>query len=263
MDSELICKSFQKAVCSKIGLVPQGSDRYRILSDFTFQDGDHLSIVLKKENDEWILSDEGNTLMHLSYRMDIDELLQGKRGDIIENNLSYHSIKNRNGEFVHVITDGEYGYALFQMIQGLIRISDLFFLSREFTRSTFIEDVLGDIASIPELSDKFIRNWHSEKFDPEGQYPADGYLPTHKDKDPIVLFILPSDNKVLNATINLLQYAKWGLHVNSIGIFENQEKISRKPLAKYSDVSGKQYSNYHGNKKRIHDNLVNAVTGAI
>jgi hypothetical protein len=257
MNSESIYKSFQKSICSGIDLVPEGINRYRILSDFTFQDGDHLAIVLKRENNEWILSDEGHTLMHLSYRMDINELLQGKRGDIIENNLSYHYITNRDGEFIHVVKNEEYGHALFEMIQGLIRINDLSFLSREFSRDTFIEDVLRDIELIPELSGKFIRNWHNAQFDPDGQYPADGFLPTQN--TPIVLFILPNDKKVLNATINLLQYAKWGLNIYSIGIFENQEKISRKTLAKYSDISDKQYSNYPGNREKIHDNLVNAV----
>jgi len=74
--------------------------------------------------------------------MDIDDLLQGKRGDIIENNLSYHSITNKDGELIHVVENEEYGQALFEMIQGLIRISDVSFLSREFNRVTFIEDVL-------------------------------------------------------------------------------------------------------------------------
>lgn len=259
MNSESIRKSFQKTICSGIDLVPEGVDRYRIFSNFTFQDGDHLSIVLKKENDEWFLSDEGHTLMHLSYRMDITEILQGKRGDIIDNMLSYHSIKNRNGELIHLVKNEEYDHALFQMIQGLMRISDISFLSREVIRSTFIEDVLKDIASISVISRTFIRKWHNQRFDPDGQYPADGFLPTQE--EPIVLFILSNDDLVLNATINLLQYEKWGFHVHSIGIFENQEDINRKVLAKFSDVCDKQYSNYHGNRERIHATLVNqAIT---
>ena len=256
MNAELIRTSFQKVVCSGIDLLPEGVDRYRIFSDFTFQDGDHLSIVLKREDDTWILSDEGHTLMHLSYRMDLHEILQGKRGNIIDNTLSYHSITNRNGEIIHVIQDEEYGHALFQMIQGLIRISDISFLSREFIRSTFIEDVLENIESISEISGKFIRNWHNPEFDPDGQYPADGFLPAQK--EPFVIFVLSNDERVLNATINLLQYEKWGFRVHSIGIFENQETINRKTLAKFSDVCDKQYSNYPGNKERIHNTLVSA-----
>ena len=257
MNPESIYKSFQKSICSGVDLVPEGTDRYRILSHFTFQDGDHLAIVLKRENNEWILSDEGHTLMHLSYRMDINNLLQGKRGEIIENNLSCHYITNRDGEFIHSVENEEYGHALFEMIQGLIRISDVSFLSREFSRSTFIEDVLRDIELVPELSGKFIRNWHDTQFDPDGQYPADGYLLTQN--VPIVLFILLNDTHVLNATINLHKYAKWGLRLYSIGIFENQETINRKALAKYSDIADKQYSNYPGNREKIHDNLVNAI----
>lgn len=259
MDSESICKSFQKSVCSRIDVLHEGTDRYRIFSDFTFQDGDHLSIVLKRENDEWILSDEGHTLMHLSYHLDVNGLLQGKKGNIIEKTLSYNFISNRDGEFIHVVRNKEYGPALFQMIQGLMRISDISFLSREVKRSNFIEEVLRDIESIPELSGKFMRSWVSSEFDPEGKYPADGFLHTHS--VPIVLFILPTDKQVLNATINLLQYASWGLKVYSIGIFEKQEDINRKDLAKYSDVSVKQYSNYPGNRENLRATLVAAVEG--
>ena len=60
-------KDFQSKVSEKVCLAAEGLDRYRVLTPFRFDDGDHLAIVLKRDGDEWILSDEAHTYMHLTY----------------------------------------------------------------------------------------------------------------------------------------------------------------------------------------------------
>ena len=249
MTAESILQSFKQTVCAEVRLVPEGINRYRIFSSFTFSDGDHLALVLKQDNSGWTLSDEGHTLMHLSYRMDISDIMQGNRGEIISNLLSFYGIDYQEGKLIHPVPNEQYGDALFQMVQGLLRISDISFLSREMIRSTFKEDVLGYLESISDISGRFVRNWHDPEHDPEGQYRADGFLSTSH--EPIVLFVLKNDDRVRDATINLLQYKKWGLQLHSLAILENQELINRKVLAKFSDVCDKMYSNYVGNKDRI------------
>jgi len=44
---------------------------------------------------------------------------------------------------------------------------------------------------------------------------------------------------------------KRGLKFTSIGIFENQEEINRKTLAKFTDVCGKGFSSLPGNRERF------------
>jgi len=61
MTLETIERNFQKKVSSKIRLKSEGVDRYRVFTPFFFEDGDHLAIILKRENDSWSLSDEGHT----------------------------------------------------------------------------------------------------------------------------------------------------------------------------------------------------------
>jgi hypothetical protein len=54
---------------------------------------------------------------------------------------------------------------------------------------------------------------------------------------PLFVHALPSDGKTRDATIALLQFGKWGLDFRSLAIFEDQELISRKVLARFRHPS--------------------------
>ena len=83
MNLETIEKDFQEKVGRKVRLAAEGLDRYRVFTPFLFEDGDHLSIVLHRRGQSWLLSDEGHTFMHLTYELDEKSLQQGTRNKII------------------------------------------------------------------------------------------------------------------------------------------------------------------------------------
>ena len=67
MPIETIEQDFKQKVCESLRLTSEGVDRYRVFTPFLFEDGDHLAIVLKREQGRWILSDEGHTYMNISH----------------------------------------------------------------------------------------------------------------------------------------------------------------------------------------------------
>lgn len=67
MTMHAVADDFHTKVSAKVRLAGEGVDRYRVFTPFLFEDGDHLSIVLKREGAQWVLSDEAHTYMHLTY----------------------------------------------------------------------------------------------------------------------------------------------------------------------------------------------------
>lgn len=248
MGIETIEQEFKLKVCEQVQLSPEGMNRYRVFTPFLLEDGDHIAIIFKRENGHWILSDEGHTYMHLTYDIEEKSLQTGTRQKIITNALSGFSVEDRDGELVLRIENNLYGDALYSFVQALLRISDVTYLSRERARSTFMDDFRAFmLEQFPEPKLQF--DWHNPKHDPEGKYPVDCYV--NSMARPLVIYGVPGDDKVRDTTISLLQFERWGETYRSIGIFEDQEEINRKVLARFSDVCEKQFSNLASNKERI------------
>ena len=248
MSIATIERDFHEKVSQEIRLIAEGIERFRVFTPFLFEDGDHLAVVLKREGLAWVLSDEAHTFMHLTYDIDETDLQRGTRQKIITNTLSAFRIEDRDGELILPVPDEQYGDALFSFVQGILKIADVSYLSRERVRSTFNDDFRNFLAeSILEERRNF--DWFDPERDPEGRYSVDCRV--NGMPRPLFIHALSNDDKVRDATITLLQFEKWDMSFRSLAIFEDQESINRKVLARFSDVCENQFSSLAANRERI------------
>ena len=246
---DTIEREFREKVSSEVELMAEGKGRYQVLTPFRFDDGDHLSIVLKQQDGErWVLSDEANTYMRLTYELDEKDLGRGNRKKIIDNALSVFQIEDCEGELLIDVRDGQYGDALYSFVQALLKITDITYLSRERVLTTFRDDFRALCKeSVPE--DRLTFDWHDPQRDPKKLYRVDCHVDGMS--RPLFVHALDGNRATRDATVALLKLEGWGWKFHSLAIFEDQGKISGNVLARFSDVCGRQFSNLTGNRDRI------------
>lgn len=245
---------FRQKVCDEIDIEDQGLHRYIVYTPFMFDDGDHFVIVLKRKPDnKWVLTDEGHTFMHISY--DNIDVGHGTRKNIIDQTLVNFSMANDSGEITLDVPENAFGDALFSFLQGLSKIADIKFLTRERARSTFMEDFRELLEKrIPPQRCSF--DYTDPEKDPDGYYPVDCRI--NGMRRPLLVFAIGSNDKCRDATITIHQFEKWYRKFNSMAVFEDQTQINQRVLARFSDVVGKQFSNL-GVRDRIETYLDEAL----
>lgn len=246
MDIQTISADFKGKVSSHVNLVSEGISRYQVRHPFTFDDGDHFVILLKQYGDRWYLTDEGHTIMHLSYEgLSLDK---GSYKEVIDNTVTSFGLNNKEGELILQIPEERFGDAFFTFTQALIKISDIKYLERERIKSLFMQEFKEFLyQSVPDS--KRIFDYFEPKLDPQGVYPIDCFI--RGKMRPLFIFGIDGDSKCQTATNIIYWWERQQKSFDVLAIHENQEEISRKVLARFSDVCGKQFSSLPSNRDRI------------
>ncbi len=257
VEIETLRNDFKKKIANSLDLVESGIARYTVLHPFTFDDGDHFVILLKKIGSKFILTDEGHTLMHLSYS-DLD-LGKGGYKEIIDTTVAAFNLHNEKGELTLDIPEDKYGDALFSYLQALTRIADIKYLVRERIKSLFLQEFRSYLAdTIPESNRTF--DYCHPKLDAQKIYPIDCRMETKG--NPLFIFGIDNDNKCQTATNIIYWWEKQQEPFEVMAIHENQEDLNRRVLARFSDVCGRQFSSLPSNRDRIKEFIADKLNGS-
>lgn len=260
MTLEDIEKEFKESAFGKISLINSGINRYVINVPFTFDDGDHYVVILRKNGVGWVLSDEGHTFMHLSYELRDKEYEEGNRLKIIDEVLVSHQINNVDGELILNIPQNRYGDALFTFVQAITQISDTTFLDRAIVKSTFREDFSKLVMEKGnELGIKMALDYTHPIHDPSGYYPVDIRLNGTTSRQ-ILIFAIDSDAKCQSATIILHQWREWQERFYSIAIFSDWMQITKLHIYRINDVLNKQLVSLDKARELLKRELVDNIT---
>ncbi len=244
--------SLRNTISEEITLIDEGVNRFRVFTPFEFDDGDHFSIVLKKQNGSFIFTDEAHTIMHMSYDMDVSVLKKGTRQKILTNTIANFGLEENNGELFIKVSENNFGASFYNFVQALIKITDLSFLSKEHVRSMFYEDFQALITeAVPK--DRLTFDYTHPEFDKEEKYVVDCCI--NGMPKPMYLFAILNDSKCKDVMISMYQFERWNIKYHSVSIFEDQETVNRRVLAKFSDIGEKQFSTLLSNRERIKNYL--------
>jgi hypothetical protein len=231
IDKSELEESLKSSICASIRLEQRGVDRYMVHTGYTFGDGDEIHIILKRDGDGWILTDEGHTVMWLSYE---DLILTDSRMEALAGVLAYNSAEYRDGRIVVDCHDRPLGGCLQSMIQAILQAADLLFLKRENVRSTFAEDVKGLIgATYGDCRfDERLENGNES-------YVIDAYVPGSR---PILAFAVGSKEKCIMAAFTILALSKEKeMPFTSLVIVDRAAKLSRGDLDLITNRSDKLF----------------------
>ncbi|MGI9229818.1 MAG: DUF1828 domain-containing protein [Gammaproteobacteria bacterium] len=234
LNNEKLCEM----LCADVSLHQRG-EFLMLQTPFTYPDGDGYPLYLSELPSGGIrISDGGHTLMHLSYENDLSKFFVGTRGVLFEHLIRESGIlhSEESGEFYIDSSLNDLSQAVFHLGQVLTRVYDITFLNRSRVASTFYEDLKEAIFLIvPE--EEVEENYQIASVENASDYPVD-FKMTNKSNTDLFLFGLLNRDKVRLTTIFLQYYLQQKVVFDSFLVFENQEEIPRRDLARLTNVGG-------------------------
>ena len=240
IDLDSLRKLLRERLCEDVRVESRPDSELMVRTRFQFPDGDRFPIHLSEAPaGGFRLSDRGHTLMRVSYEHDVDSLLDGTRGMLLERIMGESGLDWDGGAFCLDTAPERLPEAIFCFGQALTRVHDLTLLSRSNVGSTFYDD-LADLLSRLVSEDRIRRDYRPDVPNADA-YPVD-YRIEGKSDVPLFLYGVPNRDKARLTTIMLSHFHRHELSFESILVFENQTEISRMDLARLSDVGGEMIS---------------------
>lgn len=197
IDTESLQKQLCSAFCDDVKVAAR-EDSVRVSLPLVARDGDHHTVYLSRGNGGWRISDMGSTMMRLSYENDLNSMLAGPRGDLLQQILSESGVNEDDGELFLEVPSDSLLRGLFSLGQSAARIEDLGLWSRSRVESTFHDDLRNILYEVV-APDRITENYAIPGIEDSGLYPVDFYIQAQR--RPLYLFGVNTSDRARIATI--------------------------------------------------------------
>ncbi len=126
--------------------VAQVGDAYEITTPFLDRHNDHIQIYVRRENDHFVLTDDGYVLGDL--RQSGCMLESQRRQALLKSILNGFGVCLSGDELTAVAHNGDFPQRKHAMIQAMLAVGDLFATAKPHVQSLFLEDVAAFLDSI-------------------------------------------------------------------------------------------------------------------
>lgn len=201
VDVQALQSNLCTAFCREVTVRDRG-DSISISLPMSARDGDRLTAYIQPSAGGWRVSDQGSTLMRLSYEHDLTKLLSGPRGKMFESILAESGLSEDNGDIFLQVPADALPRGLFTLGQGLTRVESLGLWSTSRVESTFYDDLRRALLqTVPES--EIQADYVVPGVDSADSYPIDFRISTPS--RPLFVFGVPNLSKARLTTI-ILQY---------------------------------------------------------
>jgi len=241
LDTSALRKLLCERLCEDVRLTERPDGALMLSTHFEFPDGDRFPIHVSELMPGGLrLSDQGHTLMHISYDHDVDSFLEGFRGQLLDRIMAETCLAWDGGAFCLDTPIERLSEAVFRFGQALTRVHDLTLLARSNVRSTFYDDLADLLMSMVD-EDRIERDYAPEEI-PNSEACRVDYRIATRSETPLFLYGVPNRDKARLTTIMLSYFHRRELRFDSMLVFEDQAEIPRLDLARLSDVGGEMIS---------------------
>ena len=224
-----------RALCGSVTVKQRSDALWRVDTPWTFPDGDGYSIYISPAPTGGLrISDQGLTLMRLSYENDLAKLREGTRGRLLAQVLADAGLMEDDGEFFLESTAEDVGANVLRLGQALTRVHDLTFLNRARAESTFYEDLREKLQALVG-SERLTESYVVPGVPNGSDYPVDYFV--HGGAAPVYLFGVPNRDKARLATIILQHLIASGQDFDSMIVYQNMADLPRPDLSRLTNAA--------------------------
>ena len=270
----------ESALCAQVSesvyLAPDSEGVYYVITSFTFGDGDGPVIALRENRTGWTLTDQGNTMMRLSYRLSDKELEDPELGRKMKGAMNMGSVVESEGELIRLVKGTNYAEALFDFVHTLLRIDELGYPNPSYSPASSVARSQSDVAqasmrrhsmSVQEFRESFTDlvmeslpeerinfGWYDPSWDWNGEYAVDCMV--NGMATPLFLHALSTNDHAKDTIITIYRFQEQLVRGHHIAIFRDASRLTKRVRSKLDAVCETRFDNFMEERSRIKEFLL-------